>query len=46
MALLTSDVLPGLSDPEALYASEMAAAEDDSMPARWREILDDYLRAG
>ncbi|MFT4976215.1 MAG: hypothetical protein ACI8S6_002111 [Myxococcota bacterium] len=46
MALFIDHVLPTLSDPAALYAAESAADPEDAMPARWREALDAYLRAG
>jgi len=46
MDLFTTRVLPGLSDPEGLLAAELAAADEDAMPPRWRGALDAYLRAG
>lgn len=40
-----SAVLPGLSDPAALWRSEMTPSREDAMPPKWRERLDAFIRA-
>ena len=44
-ALLAEEVLPTLTDPDALWQGQLRAVEDDAMPPHWRERLDAYLAA-
>ena len=44
-ALFVAEVLPGLTDPEALSAEVMTPVTADAMSPHWRERLDAYLTA-